>query len=160
MTYIHYYKELPMTAWKLSRTVLSAVFAVGVMVSLATANDANQLTKVTFGESVEIPGAVLPAGSYWFVLVGSDFTRNIVRIYSSDWKTVYATESTVNTGHLEPAPGTTITLAERPSSQPQALLEWRFPGETVGHEFQYRKPEKKELAQDRKERLVLERSGF
>src|SRR5215467_7310290 len=135
-----------MATKKLLTIAFGVVIACAAIAPMASANEADQLTKVTFGEAVEIPGTVLPAGSYWFVLVGDTFDRNLVRIYSDDWKTVYATEGTVDTYHKEPASDTTITFAERNSSQPQALLEWRFPGETVGHEFKYRKSEERELA--------------
>jgi hypothetical protein len=149
-----------MTTKKLLTMVFSAVIACAVIVPTARASEADQLTKVTFGEAVEIPGKVLPAGSYWFVLVGDTFNRKLVRIYSSDWKTVYATELTVDTHHIDPANSMTITFAERNSSQPQALLEWRFPGETVGHEFEYRRAEEKELAHDRQQTVVAARAGF
>ena len=140
--------------------VFAAVLGCTVILPLASASESDQLTKVTFAEAVEIPGTVLPAGSYWFVLTGDTFSRNLVRIYSSDWKTVYATEFTVDSHHLKPASDTTITFAERESSQPQALLEWRFPGETIGHEFQYRKPEQRELAQDKQQTVTATEGGF
>lgn len=149
-----------MNTKKLLNVVFSAVIACAVSIPLARANEADQLTKVTFGEAVEIPGKILPAGSYWFVLVGDTFNRKTVRIYSSDWRTVYATEVTVDTRHLEPASDMTITFAERNSSQPQALLEWRFPGETVGHEFEYRKSEERELSQDRQLTVIAARAGL
>jgi len=140
---------------KLLSIVLSVVFVGTLTVPLASASEANQWTKVTFYEAVEIPGQVLPAGTYWFVLAGDDYNRSLVRIYSSDRSKVYATEFTVNEQHSKAANGTAMTFAERNSSQPQALLEWRFPGETVGHQFQYRQPEQRELAQDQQRTVVV-----
>ena len=149
-----------MTTKRLLTIVFSVAIAGAELLPVARASEADQLTKVTFGEAVEIPGTVLPAGSYWFALVGDTFNRNLVRIYSEDLKTVYVTELTVDTKHMDRASDTTITFAERNSSQPQALLEWRFPGETVGHEFKYRKAEERELAHDQKLTLVAPRAGF
>lgn len=145
---------------QLWNVVVAAVVFCAVALPLASASDANQFTKITFGEAVEIPGQVLPAGNYWFALVGDDFNRTMVRIYSADRKTVYTTQITVDRQHATPATDTTVTFAERDSSQPQALLEWRYPGETTGHEFLYRRAEQRELAQDRQQTIVTNAAGF
>jgi|ERR1051326_1243068 hypothetical protein len=146
-----------------SKNLLSIVFAVVfacAALPLASAEQANQLTKVTFTQSVEIPGRVLPAGTYWLELVGDTFNRNTVRIYSADMSTVYLTQVTVSNQHQNRADGTAITFAERNASQPEALLEWRCSGEAVGHEFQYNKTEQRELAQDRRETVLANRAGL
>jgi len=69
--------------------------------------------------------------------------------------TVYATELTVETQRPRPANAILFTFAERKSSKPEALLNWFFPGETVGHQFQYHKQEAKELAQDKQREVVV-----
>jgi hypothetical protein len=145
---------------KLLNVAVAAVLFSLVVLPLASASDADQVTKITFGEAVEIPGQVLPAGSYWFALVGDTFNRTMVRIYSADRKTVYATQATTDIEHFTPATDTTVRFAERGSSQPQALLEWRYPGETTGHEFLYRKAEQRELAQDQQQTIVSGTAGF
>lgn len=145
---------------KLLSAVLQVVVVSALTVPFASGSEANQLTKVTFYEAVEIPGQVLPAGTYWFVLTGDTYNRTLVRIYSADRSKVYATEFTVDVDHAKPANGTAITFAERSASQPQALLEWRFPGETVGHEFQYRRLERRELARDQKQTVIASDVGF
>jgi hypothetical protein len=38
----------------------------------ARADESNQATKVTFSQPIQIPGRVLPAGTYWFMLPESD----------------------------------------------------------------------------------------
>lgn len=114
----------------------------------ARASEVNQQTKVTFSQPVEIPGQILPAGAYMFVLTGDTFNPNVVRITSLDGKRVFATVFTVATERAMPADGTTLTFAERPSAQPEALLKWFYPGETTGHEFEYSKPEESQLARD------------
>ena len=52
----------------------------------------DQLTKLTFSEPVEIPGQVLPPGTYWFKLLDSQSDRNIVQIYNNDQTKLYATD--------------------------------------------------------------------
>lgn len=127
--------------------VFCFVFTCIILTSFAQASDYDQQTKVTFSQPVEIPGRVLPAGTYWFILAGTA-ERNVVQIFSRDWKTLYATEYTVGTDRMEPASETTFTFAERKSSSPEAVLRWFYPGETIGHEFLYPKPESRELARD------------
>jgi len=146
-----------MNTKKLWSVVFSVVFACVVFLPLARASQEDQQTKVTFDQSVEIPGTVLPAGSYWFVRDTSNLS--IVRVFSLDWKTLYATELTASAERREPADRTTFTFAERESSKPEAMLKWFYPGETIGHEFLYHKQEERELAQDRQQTVVAAREG-
>ena len=57
-----------MNTKKLLNVVFSAVIACAVSIPLARANEADQLTKVTFGEAVEIPGK---DSTCWQLLVRS-----------------------------------------------------------------------------------------
>lgn len=140
--------------------ILSVIFGIIVtgiaFLPVARADDFNQETKMTFSQAVEIPGQVLPAGTYWFVLADSDSNRDTVRIFSADRKMLYATIITVNSERREPADATTLKFAERETSGDQALLTWFYPGETVGHEFLYSRPIEKELAQDRQQTVVAQ----
>src|SRR5262249_23688326 len=121
---------------------------------------------VTFNQPVEIPGQVLAAGNYKFVLVGDPFSRSLVRVYSADGKKIYATLDTIATERQAPTSDVTITFAERASSQPEALLNWFYPGSKTGHELAYSKSEKRELAQAQRQVVVAgsldtsNRSGF
>ncbi len=47
---------------------LAFVFASIIMLPAARADDHDQASKLTFNQSVQIPGQVLPAGTYWFVM--------------------------------------------------------------------------------------------
>src|SRR5690242_21128649 len=47
----------------------------------ASADEWNKKTKVTFTEPIEVPGMVLPAGTYTFALADSLSDRNIVQIW-------------------------------------------------------------------------------
>ena len=142
---------------KLWSVVFSVVFACVILLSPARASEQDQQTKVIFDQSVELPGQVLPAGSYWFVR--DTIEVSVVRIYSLDWKTLYATELTVSAEVLKPADEARFTFAERESSKPEALLKWFYPGETIGHEFLYHKQEEKELAKDKQQTVVVAREG-
>jgi hypothetical protein len=64
---------------------------------VAHADEDNQLTKVSFSQAVQVPGHVLSAGSYQFVLVNNDANRDIVRIFNADRTKLIATIQTVPT---------------------------------------------------------------
>jgi len=53
----------------------------------ARASERDQKTVLTFSGPVEIPGQVLPAGTYVFKLLDSGSNRHIVQIFSKDEKT-------------------------------------------------------------------------
>jgi len=120
----------------------------------AHADEWNQETVLTFSGPVAIPGQVLPAGTYRFILLDTNSDRNIVQIFSPDSSKLYATLFTVPSERQKPADETTISFAERPSDQPEAISTWFYPGEITGHEFIYWGKEARELATDGK-RVVL-----
>ena len=131
-----------------------AAMLCGASVPSAHADEWNQETILTFSQPVEIPGQILPAGTYRFILFDSYSDRNIVQVFSSDWSKLYATLFTVASERREPTGETAISFAERPSSQPEAISTWFYPGEITGHQFICSGKEANELATDAK-RLVL-----
>lgn len=143
-----------MNTKKVLSIFFGAILACAAFLPVAQASEFNQQTKLTFDQPVEVPGQVLPAGSYWFVLVDDVSSRDMVQVFSADWKTLYATLITVNSERQYPAEGTLLKFANRESAGAQALLTWFFPGETIGHEFLYSNQEEKELAQDRQQTVV------
>jgi Protein of unknown function (DUF2911) len=126
---------------------LGALLAFVISLPSARAGVSNQTTKLTFSQPVQIPGHVLPAGTYWFELSNASSTGKIINIYNSDRSTVFATIITVNAESLTPHEKTTITFAERESMQPKTLVSWFYPGESTGHQFVYSPTEEHELAQ-------------
>jgi hypothetical protein len=106
----------------------------------------NQATKATFNDSIEVPGRVLAAGTYWFSLLNDDTDRNIVQIWNSDRTQLLATILTVPDYRLQPKGRTVMKFEERPSSAPQALEAWFYPGDNYGHEFVYPETNARELA--------------
>jgi hypothetical protein len=116
------------------------------MLPVAHADDWDQASKLTFSQSVQIPGRVLPAGTYWFVLADSVGNRNIIQVFNSDRSTLYATVLAVTAERPQATDNTTITLAERESMPTNAIVTWFYPGRNSGHEFVYSKSEEQELA--------------
>jgi hypothetical protein len=126
---------------------MGLLLAFVIMLPSARADEHDQATKLTFSQSFQIPGRVLPAGTYWFVLAEGPTNHTIVRIFNSDRATVYATLFTINTESLTTTDKTAITFAEREPMQPETLLSWFYPGRTSGHQFVYSHMEEQELAQ-------------
>ena len=126
---------------------LGLLLAFGVTLPSARADENDQATKLTFDQPVQIPGHVLSAGTYWFMLANNQISRNIVRIYNSDRSMLLATVLTINTESLTTTDKSAITFAEREPMQPQTLVSWFYPGEATGHQFVYSNKETQELAQ-------------
>jgi len=66
--------------------VLGLIVLTGLMAIQAQAQNFNKRTTVTFNEPVELPGQVLPAGTYTFTIVNSYGIRNIMQIWAGSIK--------------------------------------------------------------------------
>ncbi len=135
--------------------------AVGLIIAFALffelaahADESDRATTITFSQSVQIPGQVLPAGTYMFKLPDSDSGQNVVQIFNADRTVLYATLQTIATDRQEPTGDTVVTLAEQGTGQPDVLVKWFYPGRETGNEFLYPKQQEKELAQDKQETIV------
>jgi hypothetical protein len=129
------------------------------IVPRARADEWNQATKLRLSEPIEIPGRVLPAGTYWFMLLGSQSNRNVVQIFSADWSKLYATELTVPVLQRRPASRTEVSFAERRHDRPEALLTWFYPGMQTGHQFIYPAREQMRLDRDARQRVLAPPAG-
>lgn len=127
--------------------ILATVLAFATMLPLARASDQDQATQLTFSKAVQIPGHVLPAGTYWFVLAGTNTQPNIIQVFNSDRSRLYATILTISAERSNSTDKTAITFAERGSMQPENIVTWFYPGFSAGHQFVYSNSEEKELAQ-------------
>ncbi len=143
------------------RSMLAMFFGVALalmaFLPAAHADQWNEMTKLKFDEPVQIPGhEVLPAGNYWFVLANSSSDRNIVNVFSSNWKHEYATLLTVPTIRMQPTKDTVVKFAERPHDQPPALLKWYYPGRQTGQEFVYSAKNERQFKRDVQENVLAE----
>src|SRR4029077_14748921 len=134
--------------------ILGLLLVFATMVPVTRADELNQATVVTFSQPVQIPGQVLPAGTYQFVVVDG-FDRQIVRIFNADRSKVIATMHAVTRQRQQATGSTAITLAERGMDQPEAIVACFYPGRSEGHELIYSKQEARELAQAKQETVVL-----
>jgi len=128
---------------RILKGTLLALCAAGLLATFSPTTNADQWDKktyVTFSDSVEIPGQILPAGTYVFKLFNSSSERHIVQIFTEDERELIATVLAIPAQRPDPRGHTTITFDERPGNSPMALHAWFYPGDMIGQEFVYRYP--------------------
>ena len=135
--------------------VAGLIIAFSLFFELAAhADESDQATTITFNQPIQIPGQVLPAGTYLFKLADSNSNQNIVQVFNADRTVLYATLQTIATERQEPTGHTVVALAEQGAGQPDVLLKWFYPGREIGNEFVYPGQKEKELAQDKQQTIV------
>ena len=131
---------------------LLAVTMLGtLMMPSARADEWNKKTIVTFSQAVEVPGQILPAGTYTFQLLDSPSDRHIVQIFNADGTHIIATILAINDYRLQSTGDTVMKFSERAGDAPEALRAWFYPGNRFGQEFVYPKARAIQLALTTKE---------
>ena len=124
------------------RTVVLAC-SVGLMVLAsrglvhAIGEPVNQLSYMTFSQSVAIPGMTLPAGEYMFRLPSRDNSRMVLQVLSKDGSHVYGMFLTRPTSRGEATNDPTVSFHESPAGTPPPIRAWFYAGQTFGLEFAY-----------------------
>lgn len=126
---------------------LALTLLVGMFLNPARADQWNKKTILTFSQPIEVPGKVLPAGTYTFRLLDSMSYRHIVQIWNEDGTQLITTILAIPNYRLEPTEETVIKFHERPGDSPEALRAWFYPGDNFGQEFVYPKRRAIQLAQ-------------
>ncbi len=104
---------------------------------IARAEQWDKETVVTFNSPIEVPGKVLPRGTYVFKLASSQSDRQLVQILTQDQRQVLASIQAIPDYRLHPTDKAVISLQERPSGHPEALQSWFYPGDSYGVQFVY-----------------------
>lgn len=110
------------------------------------ADDFDKKSILTFSQPFEIPGKVLPAGTYVFEIADTAGDRHIVRIFNKDRTEVLATVMTIPDHRLTSTSETVIKFGEVPAGSPEVMRAWFYPGNTIGEEFVYPKARAAQLA--------------
>jgi hypothetical protein len=131
---------------KANLLLLAGVAVLGSLMPMAKADEWDQKTIFTFSGPVEIPGQVLPAGTYVFKLADSSSDRNIVQVFNRDENHLYGTFLAIPDYRLIPKGKPIITFEERAAGSPEAVKAWFYPGQNYGHDFVYPKPKAVALA--------------
>jgi Protein of unknown function (DUF2911) len=139
---------------------IGLVIAFGLFFELAAhADEADEATFITFNAPVQIPGKVLPAGTYLFVLADHGSEQDVVQVFNSERTVLYGNFLTIATERNQSADHTAVTLAEPEAGGTPALLAWFYPGNDTGNEFVYSKQTEKELAQDSHHTVLADRTS-
>jgi hypothetical protein len=129
------------------RKVVVAALALAVVwlwtTPAAYADDWNKATRITVNQPFEIPGMILPAGTYVIKIVDLAAERHVVRFLSEDESKIYATLIAIPDFRLVPTEKTAITFYESEMNRPRPLHSWFYPGYQYGIEFAY--PEKRAM---------------
>lgn len=130
--------------------LLPIAFTLALVGVVATSTSAqtnlNNRTVLTFSQPVEVPGKVLPAGTYTFELNESMANRHIIQIMDAAGTKVVALVLAVPNRRITATEDTVVRFAEVAAGQPQAMRAWFYPGQTVGQEMVYPKKRAQELA--------------
>lgn len=122
------------------------------------ADEWEQSTKLTFSKPVEIPGQILPAGTYLFKLADTN-DRNLVQIFNADGSRLYGTLLTISTERRNPTDEGAVTLTQQINGKPNTLLKWFYPGDMTGHEFVYPDQEEQQIAQYRQQTIAVKEAA-
>ncbi len=125
---------------RIVRAVQVSMFAFvlcGMLVTTARADQWDKKTIITFNDAVEIPGQVLPPGTYVFKLANFVADRHVVQIWNENESQLLATILAIPDYRMEPADKTIIELEERPGDEPMAIHSWFYPGDVNGQHFVY-----------------------
>jgi hypothetical protein len=122
---------------KIIQLAVCALMLSAILSPAIKADDWDKKTIVTFADAVEVPGQVLPAGTYVFKLANSISDRHIVEIWTGDQSQLLATILTIPGYRAETPNKTVFEYDERPGDSPMALHAWFFPGDHTGQEFVY-----------------------
>src|ERR1700676_4156418 len=98
---------------KINKLALLIAFVIASVLFLevaARADEMDQSTKITFSQPIQIPGQILPAGTYQFKLADPN-DLDLVRIFNSEGTRLYATLETVAAERRKPAGHTVVVLA-------------------------------------------------
>jgi hypothetical protein len=135
------------------------LIAFGLFFEIAAyADEANESIKMTFSVPVQIPGQVLPAGTYTFQQAAPNDDLNLIHIFNADGTALVATVQTVSTDRMQATGNIEITLAEPEPGNPPLVVKWFYPGHLTGHEFVYSKKQEQQIAQAQEQTFVGSKS--
>jgi len=141
----------------ITTALFAAVVGIVAVAPKAAADEWDKKTIITTNEPMEVPGAVLPAGTYVFKLVNTtDADRHTVIIQNERENHTFATILAIPNYRLQPKDKTTITFWETPAGEPKAVRAWFYPGDNFGQEFAYKRDRATQITQTTHEEVPAE----
>src|SRR5260370_1448406 len=102
------------------------VFCGAAMVAVclapaAHADEWSKLTYFTFSAPVEMPGVVLPAGTYKFELADPDSSRRVVRVSDKEGGKIHGIFLSIPDSKMEPSAKPLVMFKEAAAGAPEAV---------------------------------------
>lgn len=121
------------------RLALAAVLLALSLSSGAKADNWDKKTVVTFNQDVEIPGQILPAGTYVFKLFRSNSERFVAQVWDQNESQLLATLMTIGDSYPNPSgePSFVLDTSGTREGYPPAVVSWFFAGSDEGRDFIY-----------------------
>jgi hypothetical protein len=118
--------------------VISMMLLGTFFVAKSQASELDKKTIVTVNGPIQVPGKVLPAGTYVFKLPVTDLTnQTLISIFNADETQLIATIQGIPDYRPQVTDKTVFQLEDMASGQPEALKAWFYPGDNSGVEFKY-----------------------
>jgi hypothetical protein len=133
--------------------LLGVTLAVTLLSASVLAQDPYKTVKVTIDKPVEVPGAVLPPGTYLFQELPNT-QGNVVQIWNADHTKLITTAMTISNYRLQPADKPLVMFDQNGSNAPLAVKAYFYPGDNYGREFVYPKSKATELARRTNEKVL------
>jgi hypothetical protein len=128
------------------KKIVAAIFcSIFLLCSAAMADSRNKKTILTFHEAVELPGVLLPPGTYVFKVADFNY-RNVIQVYTADESKILATIIATSAEREQTTDGTALRFGERPNASEEQVRTWFYPQEKTGREFIYTKTPPARLA--------------
>ena len=121
------------------KKLIAALFCSAFLLcSSVMADSRDKKTILRFQEEVELPGIVLPPGTYVFKVPDFNY-RNIVQVYTEDESKLLTTLIGISAERLQGADRTSLRFGESRRASGDQLQRWFYPQEETGREFVYSK---------------------
>jgi hypothetical protein len=135
----------------------NAAVAAGVLLVTAVAlpqlkaGQADEEVRMTFSAPVQIPGHVLPAGTYTFKRWDLTGNPHVIFVMDAEGTKLIGSVMYVPTykddlplkfnegGGADARPDVHVTFSEPPTGQPEILRSWNYPGDPAGFKLVYPK---------------------
>lgn len=138
---------------KVISLALGAALFCASLSPLAKASEEDRKTIVTFDQDTQIPGKVLPAGTYVFKLTMDDSSLNIVQIWNEQETQLVSTLFTDEEYTLNTPDSAYFILDTSDHNSPPMLRSWFYPGDNTGRVFLYSKSQPRQPSEKQQELL-------
>ena len=112
------------------------LFGATFFVPKVRADESDMKTIITVNEPIQVPGKVLPVGTYVLKLLNPN-DRTLVAILSADERHLITTIQGIPDYRMGTPGKAILQLEDQPEGGPEALKAWFYPGDNSGVEFVY-----------------------